>query len=301
MKRKISLFVIMCFLLFFTGINAKMVRKPAVAGQFYPAGKEELIKMIDEFLAKANPQKPEGKLLGLISPHAGYVYSGQVAAYSYKLLQNAKYDVVIILGNSHYMPFNYAAIYYKKGEENYFQTPLGEIKINKTITEELLENKNIFKADNMPHTYEHSIEVQIPFLQKVLKPGFEIVPILFGTQSYEVLESAASTITDAVKNKNVLLIAITDLSHYYSYGKAKEMDKITIEAIMTLNPLVLIDNVMKKKSELCGLSGVLIEMLSVRKMGANNVVVLNMANSGDTAEGDKNRVVGYSAIAITKK
>ncbi|MFH1287250.1 MAG: AmmeMemoRadiSam system protein B [bacterium] len=304
MKTKISfivlLFIIIPLYIFLKGADAKMIRKPAVAGQFYPSGKEELIKMIDGFLSKANPSKLDGKLLGLISPHAGYVYSGQVAAYSYKLLQNAKYDIVIIMGNSHHMPYNYGSIYYKKDDENYFQTPIGEVKINKAVSEELLKNENIFKADNNPHTYEHSIEVQIPFLQRVLKPDFEIVPILFGTQSYEMLESAAMLIAETIKDKNVLLIASTDLSHYYGYEKSKEMDRVAMEAVITLNPVTLIKQVMEGKCEFCGLSGVLVEIMVAKKMGANNVQVLNAANSGDVA-GDKNKVVGYSAVVITRK
>ncbi|MDD5771976.1 MAG: AmmeMemoRadiSam system protein B [bacterium] len=306
MKTKIlfyfMIFTAIIFLnLFIRETDAKMIRKPAVAGQFYPDGKEELIKMVDEFLAKANPVKPAGELLGLISPHAGYVYSGQVAAYSYKLIKDTKYDVVIILGGSHIMPFNYGSIYYKNGDDNYFLTPLGEVKINKSIAETLLKNDKIFKADMLPHINEHSIEVQIPFLQRVLKPGFEIIPIVFGTQSYEILESAAEIIYNAIKDKNVLLIASTDLSHYYDYKTAQKMDNIGIEAIKTLDPLALIKPAMHNETQLCGLSGVLVEMIVTKKMGANNVQVLNMANSGDVPAGDKNKVVGYSAIAITKK
>lgn len=301
MKREILFLLIVGSLFFLKGGDAEMIRKPAVAGQFYPGTKEELIKMIDEFLTNANPPKLEGKLIGLISPHAGYVYSGQVAAYSYKLLQNAKYDVVLIIGGSHIMPFNYGAVYYRKDDENYFRTPVGDVKVNKAIAEELLKNRGTFRADNEPHIYEHSIEVQIPFLQRVLKPGFEIVPILFGTHSYEILESAAGSIVDAIKGMDVLLIASTDLSHYYSYRKSQEMDKIAVDAIATLNPLVLVEQVNNGRCELCGLSAVLVEMIVAKKMGANNVQVLNIANSGDVAIGDKDKVVGYSAIAITRK
>lgn len=301
MKREILFLVIVGSLFFLKGGDAEMIRKPAVAGQFYPGRKEELIKMIDGFLANANPPKLEGKLIGLISPHAGYVYSGQVAAYSYKLLQNAKYDVVLIMGGSHIMPFNYGAVYYRKDDENYFQTPIGNVGINKTISEKLLKNGSVFKADNNPHTYEHSIEVQIPFLQRVLKPGFEIVPILFGTHSYEILESAAGSIADAIKGKDVLLIASTDMSHYYSYKRSQEMDKIAVDAIATLDPLVLIEQVNKGKCELCGLSAVLVEMIVAKKIGANSVQILSIANSGDVAIGDKDRVVGYSAVAIVRK
>jgi AmmeMemoRadiSam system protein B len=313
MKTKITINIIIFTVIaslniFVMEFEAKTVREPAVAGQFYPAEKEELIKMIDGFLYNANPPKVEGKLLGLISPHAGYFYSGQVAAYSYKLLKDAQYDVVIIMGASHNMAFNYGSIYYNKSDENYFLTPLGEVKINKTVSEELLKNGNIFMADARPHGLEHSLEVQIPFLQRVLKPGFEIVPVLFGTHSFEVLESAAKSIALAIKDKNVLIIASTDLSHYHGYKEANEMDKIAIEAVKTLNPAELIKQVIDQKSELCGLSGVLVEMMITKNMGANNVQVLNMANSADVPAGDKNvvknislRVVGYSAIAITKK
>ncbi|MEW6088146.1 MAG: AmmeMemoRadiSam system protein B [bacterium] len=302
MKNKILFLIIINLLFFLNGIDGKMIRYPAVAGQFYPAGKDELIKMIDGYLSKANPPKIEGTLQGLISPHAGYVYSGPVAGYAYKILQDKKYKAVIILGASHHMPFSYGAVYYPDGGDNYFRTPLGDVKINNTIPGKLLKNKTIFKADENPHLPEHSIEVQIPFLQRVLKPGFEIVPILFGTDSYQILEEAAGEIYEAIKDENdVLVIASTDLSHYYDYKTAQKMDKTGIDAIKTLNPLVLIEPVIKRETQLCGLPGVLVEMLLAKKSGANNVQVLNMANSGDVEIGDKNRVVGYSAVAITKK
>lgn len=296
------LFVVIASLnIFLIEIDAKNIRSSAVAGKFYPIEKERLIKMIDSYLSKADTPEVQGKLLGIISPHAGYLYSGQVAAYSYKLLKNTKYDVVIIMGDSHNMAYNFGSVYYNKDNDNYFQTPIGDVRINKALSEELLKNENAFTINTKAHAFEHSIEAQLPFLQQVLEPGFEIVPILFGTRSSRILESAANSIYNAIKDKNVLLIASTDLSHYYDYKTAQKMDSAGIEAIKTLDQFVLIDKIIKNETQFCGLAGVLVEMIVANKMGANNIQVLNMANSGDVLIGDKNKVVGYAAIAITKK
>ena len=243
------------------------MRKPAVAGKFYPGDAKEINEMIRNFLDAADT-KAEGKLKGIIVPHAGYVYSGPVAAYAYKLLEGQKIKKIIMLGPSHYGIFPGLA---ESGYEKW-QTPLGEIQ---TFSIGL---NQIPKA----HGPEHSLEVQLPFLQNVLQ-DFHIDPILTG----DLTPQEGAKLVD----RDAFFIISSDLSHYYPYAQAIERDERTIKLIESLD----VENFMIG-GDACGKMGIAIIMQLARKKGWK-IKLLKYANSGDTA-GPKTEVVGYAAFAV---
>jgi len=247
-----------------------MIRRAVVAGSFYPSNKDQLERMIDEFLAKAKVEDIEAK--GFVMPHAGYIYSGQVAAYGYKIISKLKPKRVIILGPSHFIPFVGSSI----STVDFWETPLGKVKVEKVKTE--------FLDFPEAHKYEHSIEVQLPFLQRVLK-GFQIIPISIGDDDYkDIAKQLERLLEDAI------IIASSDLSHYHDYDTAVKIDSLANEAIPKL------DLKKAEKIEACGKTGILSLMYLAKKQGWFGKKLF-YANSGDTA-GDKSQVVGYGCYAF---
>ena len=288
------LFAVLCLLLIAAPLGCQAETKdPAVAGTFYPADKKSLQNSVEGFLTKAEKVSTDGKLLALISPHAGYVYSGQIAAYGYKQIQGSDIKKVILIGPSHHSGFKGASVYTKGS----FRTPLGEVKINEKLSESLLNETADVKFYPEAFEKEHSLEVQLPFLQTVLK-DFTIVPILIGSPSRQTFEHLISKLTGML-DENTLLVASTDLSHYHDYSTAKEMDSKVIAAIERLSASDTLDLLRTGKSELCGGFPVIIVMEAARRSGANLGVVFKYANSGDIA-GDKERVVGYASVGLYK-
>jgi hypothetical protein len=288
------LFAFLCLLLIAAppGCQAE-TKNPAVAGTFYPADKDSLKTSVNSFLSKAEKVTTDGKLLALISPHAGYVYSGQIAAYGYKQIQGSDIKKVILIGPSHHSGFKGASVYAKGS----FRTPLGEVKINERLAQNLLNESIDIKFYPEAFEKEHSLEVQLPFLQTVLK-DFTIVPILIGSPSKQTFEHLISKLTE-ILDENTLLVASTDLSHYHDYSTAKEMDNKVIAAIQRLSASDTLELLSTSTSELCGGFPVIIVMEAARRSGANLGVVFKYANSGDVT-GDKERVVGYASIGLYK-
>jgi AmmeMemoRadiSam system protein B/AmmeMemoRadiSam system protein A len=267
------------------------VKEPSVAGAFYPADKDTLKKFVETVLSKADSKPSKGRLIALISPHAGYIYSGQVAAYGYKQIKGSGIKKVILIGPSHYAAFKGASIYTKGG----FKTPLGIIKINEKLAEKLLNEKADVRFYPEAFAKEHSLEVQLPFLQTVLN-DFTIVPIVVGSPTQQTLEHLVSGLTDIMDDKS-LIIASTDLSHYHDYATARTMDSKVVSAIERLS-LVDMEKLLKSgEGELCGVFPVLIAMEVARRTGANEGVVFHYENSGDVT-GEKDKVVGYASIGL---
>ncbi len=284
----------------------KIIRQPAVAGQFYPADKQELSQIIDEFLNSvgtrhgAFSQKNIPQIL--IVPHAGYVFSGATAAYAFQTVTGQSYDTVIILGSSHNYPFDGLALY--SGDA--VSTPLGEVETNKKLTAELItDNKNI-SANNKIHEPEHSLEVQIPFLQKTLTPGWQVILGLINSDDNQTLESVAASLVKLFSNQKILLVISSDLSHYPNYGDALYSDTKIIDSILTKDPdnfdqtfnSIISENRPNLDTCACGSSAIKIGMLIANQLNLTGTK-LHYANSGDTPNyGDKNRVVGYGSISF---
>lgn len=280
--------------------NKILKREPAVAGQFYPEKKEDLERIIDEYLEKADPPETEGEILALILPHAGYQFSGKVAAFGFKKLVGENIDTVILIGNSHYYQFDGISIF----PEGFWETPLGKVKVDFDLAQEIKKESEKIFFDQNYHQKEHSLEVQIPFLQKVLK-DFKILPILLGNKNPKDYQILAEAISKNIKEKNVLLIASSDLSHYPNYEDAKFVDQKVIDAILNgdvenFEKEILSLQKMKIENALtfaCGQDSIKTVMLVAKKLGAKEIKLLKYANSGEVS-GDLSKVVGYSAIGF---
>ena len=251
-----------------------------MAGQFYPEDRKKLGEMIGGFLAKVESPRIEGDVFGLLLPHAGYAFSGPVAACGYKAIVGQKFNTVIVIGDSHCERFDGVSFW----PEGSWQTPLGNVEIDAELAEKIMAGSRRFFRKDSTHLFEHSVEVQLPFLQKTLK-GFKILPIVFGSED-EDWETLAEVISKNI-NQRTLIIASADLSHYLPYEQAEEIDKKT---------LINIINFQNQNLEVCASDSTKTLIEISRKLGGK-AELLKYANSGDTA-GNKSRVVGYGAIAF---
>jgi hypothetical protein len=277
-----------------TAMSKQNIRESVIAGSWYPGDPAQLTKDIKGYLAQVPAHKMDGELVALISPHAGYIYSGPVAAYSYKLLEGRHYDIVIIVGPSHHARFHGASIYPRGG----FRTPLGVVPIAEDIVDQLLDKSPITNTLPEAHAQEHSLEIQLPFLQVVLK-DFKLVPIVMGEQDLETCEELARVIAAVIKGKNALLIASSDLSHYHPYNEAKALDKVVLDRVNAFDAQGLSKALEQGRCEACGGGPIVAVMLASRLLGADKGKVLHYANSGDVT-GDRSGVVGYMAAALYK-
>ncbi|MBU1076853.1 MAG: AmmeMemoRadiSam system protein B [Spirochaetes bacterium] len=272
------------------------IREPVVQGMFYPAKRDSLTKMVSTFLLNAKPKvQKEKELLGLIVPHAGYVYSGGCAAHAYKLIKGQRFDTVIVIGPSHYTMLDGSSVW-AKGE---YVTSLGSVNIDEEAASYLLDKGPDIEFYQVAHMQEHSVEVQIPFLQYVLKSKFELVPIIIGNPSYDYTSRLADTIYSLIKgnHKKYLIVASTDLSHYHNDQVAKRMDRSVIELVKTMNKEELDRSIKTGTGEACGMGSILTLLFLAEKFGTRSIDILNITNSGEVS-GDKERVVGYMSAAV---
>lgn len=288
-------------------IAKERIRKPAVAGSFYPKNREELKKTVDAYMLNVKQKQITGRILGLISPHAGYIYSGQVAAYSYRKVKDRNYDTVIIVGPSHRVYLRGASV----GKWDAYATPLGNVTVNKEIVKDLLSIGEPFHFVKEAHMREHSVETQLPFLQRVLK-NFDIVPIVMGIPSLTDCERISKALSEAVGERNVLFVASSDMSHFPDYVNANKVDRKTLSLIEKFDPELVFNSeaeslakgIPNLSTTLCGLSSVVTVMMTVKHLGGDEVKILYYANSGDVAirgRQEKRRVVGYGAVAFYEK
>jgi len=279
------------------------VRKPAVANIFYPEDAINLKRTISSFISDVPDYitdffKKNGinDFFSIISPHAGYIYSGQVAAYGYSLLKQKKYDTIIIIGPSHYSYFEGFALGYFKS----FLTPFGEIDVDVEFSNLLAkESKGLFEFLKNAHIREHSIEVQLPFLKTVIDSDFKIVPILMGEQNIKFSEEGAEVLANVLKNyeKKCLIVVSTDLSHYHNSMVAEKMDQKLINIIKELNPRKLINLSESGEIEACGIGPIATMLTTAIKLNKKNIKELIYKHSGETSQ-DYERVVGYTSIVI---
>jgi MEMO1 family protein len=265
------------------------IREPAVSGTFYPGNPELLRRDITKYLEDATFDVVKGDVVGIISPHAGYVYSGPVAAYGYKSLLGKTYDTVIVIAPSHRVRFEGAAILNNGG----YRTPLGVVEIDEDVSEEILKGSNSVNVNLKAHTGEHSLEVQLPFLQVVLN-SFKLVPLVMGTQDLATCEELSRCLYEVIKKsgKQFLIIGSSDLSHYYPYNEAVRIDNIIVEHLEKFNMQGLAEDSNRNRCEACGFGTIITTMTISEKCGATASRVLKYANSGDVS-GDKSGVVGY--------
>lgn len=257
---------------------ADEVKEPNVAGAFYPKDKSTLARSVDGFITQANHQRAfEGNIFCLISPHAGYDFSGQTAAYGYKLIKGAPYKTVVILGPSHYYGFNGVSVY----ASGKFRTPLGDVEIDSDFTRKIiLPSQNI---NFIPQAFakEHSVEAQLPFLQRTLN-GFKLVPIVVGDCGLEDLNNLANALVSAIGGrKDVLLVASTDLTHSYNYQETEIVDKVNLSYLEKMSPEVIYEKLKEGTVQMCGGYPVVAAMLSARKLSHDKLKVLHYTNSAE--------------------
>lgn len=310
-KTKINLLMLILLLMFVTTCNSQNTqiksidRQVAVAGQFYPGNSVELKSSLKELFSEALPNQGIKNVLAVISPHAGYVFSGQVAATSFNQIDVTKnYENIFILGPSHHIAFRGASIY---SVGNYI-TPLGTVKVNTDLAKKLIKQYSFFNFNKAVHQYEHSIEVQLPFLQYIMQKKYQIVPIVIGSQDKKTLKKIAKALIPYFNSKNLFIIS-TDFSHYPSYADAVMNDKRTVNAIKTNSPDSLIytlqsnaeKNIPNLATSLCG-SAPVITLLCMTENNPNILITpVQYKNSGDSKYGDKIKVVGYNSIIFSLK
>ncbi len=279
------------------------VRPATKAGQFYPSDSGKLRQSIDDYFRDAKMASVE-KPLAIIAPHAGYIFSGQIAADAYNQARNHEYDLVVILGTNHTTAgFNGVSIYPRGG----YQTPLGLAEIDEEITAALIEAGDNYTYNSAVHKQEHSVEVQVPFIQYMF-PELKIVPIVVGRPDPDLCLNFGRILANVLKNRQALIVASADLSHYPNYEDAQDVDRHTLEAILELNPVELHDklnqqmkrNIYNLSTCACGEAPIMTALAAAKELGANCGTIISCANSGDALVGDRNRVVGYGAVALTK-
>jgi len=266
-----------------------MIRYPSVAGMFYPGQKDSLKKDVEGMIVRAEKKL---KVIGLISPHAGYIYSGSCAGKGFGSVSIP--DRVIILGVNHRGEGYPMAI---DGNDKW-STPLGDIDVDDELREKLSESSEEFRIDSIPAAEEHSLEVQVPFIQ-VLNPDARILPITIGTSDIDMIKRGGEelgTLISGTKEK-ILMVASTDMSHYISSDKAKELDSLAIKAIEAMDPDKLYETVYSNRISMCGVAPTYIMMTAAGVLGANRGEVIEYTNSGETS-GDFEQVVGYLSAYI---
>lgn len=269
-------------------------REPAVAGSFYPSHSEKLRRDIDLYLSEVKGPLLEEEIVALVVPHAGYVYSGPVAAYAYKQLQNMSFNRIVVLAPSHRARFDGASVI----PEGVYVTPLGEVEIDSEICKRLLQERPFSFLQRVDEV-EHSLEVQIPFLQRVVEE-FKLIPIIIGCIELDKCAAIAQSLVKVLQDfDSYILVLSTDLSHYFSYSKARAIDGEFIKTLEKFDENDLYEVLSSGKAQACGEGAVLTGMIAAKAFGAKRVKILHYATSGDTA-GGKDQVVGYLAAAFVK-
>ncbi len=267
------------------------VRRAAVAGTWYPGTSSSLAEAVDRHLAEATEDGP-GALVALIAPHAGLIYSGSVAAHAYRLLRDRRFDVIVLVGPSHFVAFDGVAVARTSG----FETPLGVAPVAVDVADTLLQTSTIVREHVAAHAREHSLEMQLPFVQR-LAPATPVVPLLMGHQTHETACALADALVSVLAGCRALLVASTDLSHYHDATAAARLDAVVIDHVARFDADGLQRALDVEPGHACGGGPAVAVMRAARALGARDAVVLDYADSGDVS-GDKTRVVGYMAAAM---
>jgi len=271
------------------------VREPAVAGLFYADRRDELEREVRHYLAKA-PEAPLGGVVrALISPHAGFMYSGSTAAFGYRKLSGASYDAVVIIGPSHREYFDGISIH----PGSAFATPLGNVPIHDEVRREIASAHPSIEITATGHRSEHSVEVQLPFLQEVLGT-FSFVPIVMGEQRRELVTVLAQALIRAGRRFNLLFVASSDLSHYHPYDDAVSLDRGVVRDIEMYRTEAFMEKLERNQAEACGGGPIVAVMKAAHELGATSAHILHYCNSGDVSP-RRDAVVGYVSAAFVQE
>lgn len=288
-----------------TPAASSTIRPPAVAGSFYTASPDQLRRTIKKMLDEASPPAPEGDIVAAVAPHAAYVYSGRIAALTFKQLQNVDFDTIVIIGHD----AAYRGIVAFTCPVDYFRTPLGDVAVDRDMIEKMEEyNRNIRPIASI-HLRDHTIEIQLPFLQVMGKKS-KIVPVMFGNPTPENCRILANAINFAAGDRKVFLLASTDMSHRPAYQSAYKLDNKTLEVLRKMDVDTFFSYLRRQMRNnstpnlstlMCASGGVGTAIIFAKAKGANHVQIQKYANSGDVPGADKREVVGYSSALFVKK
>jgi AmmeMemoRadiSam system protein B len=269
------------------------IRKAAVAGSWYPGSRDALTAAVDGYLTAAHGAPRElAKLVALVAPHAGLIYSGPVAAYAYQQLRDRSVELAVLVGPSHFVGFDGVSIYRRGG----FETPLGIAEIDEECAAALTTVTPVIFEHPAAHAREHSLEMQLPFIRR-LEPRARIVPLVMGRQTAETARALGDALATVLRDRPAILIASTDLSHYYDSITAARLDAVVIDHVARFDPDGLQRALDARPEHACGGGPTVAVMRAARQLGARDAVILKYADSGDVS-GDKSAVVGYLAAAL---
>ncbi len=286
-------------------IRPEDIRAPAVAGMFYPEDAGELRRTVKALLETAAPRTSGQPIVAALAPHAGYIYSGPVAAYTFKALQAQRFlgattspaadqfsPTVVIIAPSHREAFPYVSVFTGRA----YRTPLGEVPVARDFAEALVAADEYIMADWSGHRSEHALEVELPFLQ-VLWPHFRLVPVVMGQQDWELCRLLGEHLAALARETSCLILASSDLSHYHPYADAVKIDARFIEYLQAFDPVTLHYALEEEACQACGGGPVVAAMVAAQALGADAVNILRYQNSGDVS-GDYGAVVGYLAATF---
>jgi AmmeMemoRadiSam system protein B len=280
------------------------IRYPAVTGSWYAGTPNSLRKQIEElFIHRLGPgnlpqvvREGSRSIVGLVVPHAGYVASGPVAAHAYyHLAKDGKPDVIVIFGPNHTGHGSALAVM----NEGTWRTPLGDVDVDTETANKILQASSIVDVDESAHAYEHSIELQLPFLQYLYDSDFKFVPVCFMMQDLKSSREVGKAVASALKGKNALVIASSDLTHYEPQERAEKKDKLAIDAALKMDEERYYNTVETYGISTCGYGPTIAAITASKELGAKKAQLLCYRTSGDIL-GDRSAVVGYSAIAFMK-
>lgn len=274
-----------------------VIRPPSVAGMFYPSSKDELKETVNTFLANATSVAIDSeKLYGIISPHAGYVYSGIVAAAGYKLLKKFPVENVVVIAPSHQEYFEGSSVFAGSA----YQTPLGTITVHKEMCNAIANDRDSIQLSMYGHRGEHSLEVQLPFLQSIFPEGFKLIPIVMGINRLSDINELSQALKEVAESYEFAIVASSDLSHYHPYDIAVSKDQHLISLLENYDMEQLEEGFLSERLEACGISPILALMKYALLAGNPACKKLDYKNSGDTS-GMKSQVVGYVSAAVYEK
>ncbi len=275
------------------------VRPSPIAGQWYPGNPEQLSRSVDRYIHDATLPKLDGEVIAIITPHAGHMYSGPVAGYAFAAVKDMNPELVAVVSPMHY-PYNEPLL---TTAHQAYQTPLGIIPVDSEAVEVLnhqLEDELGYGLSYVRRDREHSLEIELPFLQRSIAPGFKLLPLMVREQSHKVTRILGRCLAMTLRGRNALLVASTDLSHFYPQEIANQLDAEMLKAIESFDPDLVIQTEEEGRGFACGRGALAAVLWAARNLGADHITILHHATSGDVT-GDTGQVVGYGAAVILRQ
>ncbi len=278
--------------------QTKTVRPSPIAGRWYPGSPQELAASVDAYIAAARLPSLPGEVIAVMAPHAGHVYSGAVAGYAFAAVRGSSPEVVVVVSPMHH-PYPYTLL---TSLHRAYATPLGEVAVDAealAALESHLQQEHGWGLTPVAQDPEHSLEIEIPFLQRALTGTFRLLPVMVRSGSGSVIRSLGAAIAKVVKNRKALLVASTDLSHFYQRNTAEKLDNEMLRRVAAFDPQAVLQAEEEGAAFACGSGALAAVMWAARQLGADRAVVLRYATSGDIT-GDYAQVVGYGAAVFTR-